>query len=387
MPINYLYIDDERTETLQSLIDCLENESEDKLKIKHKQVMNSIKAIVNFIKAGIDESTPFSGVIIDQDLKAESDDGNKADYFGTTLAQHLRTEMALSNIDSMPLVLLSNEDVIVESFEPDDASKNLFDYVVKKKEVVKPATRERVVRMLLSLVSAYSLARDCKKPLGSDLVIDEIQILLNCNTQMLEYTDNRFIDFLSSKASDPHALVGSIYSTLVQSAGTLLTEGMLKTKLGVSCCSRSWDTVKQQFEEYRYFGPFNELKARWWLAGIEDWWFKIHPDDVLQSLTCEERVSILREKLKLPDLTPIVTRYQNGDQSMHLWVNCVVSGHPLDPYDALRVRDPDAKVWEQPKYLDLLTHLNGKADKYVIHADDKKKVKRLIARLKPDVNE
>ncbi|MBY8237526.1 hypothetical protein KW539_10730 [Vibrio fluvialis] len=383
MPINYLYIDDEESKTLELLIESIEFESQDKIKIQHTQVMESMKALVGYIQ---EQKGIYQGLIIDQDLKAESKEGYKADYFGTALAQQLRTEMAITNLNSMPIVLLSNEEVIVESLLPDDASKNLFDFVIKKKEIVIPEIKARVSKMLIALVEAYNLARGYRKPLGVDLDKVEVQSLLQCNSVVFKFVDSRFIDFLSSKASDPHALVGSIYSSLIQSAGILVTEVMLKTKLGVSDDSEGWEVLKKELEPYQYLGPFSGLKERWWFAGIENWWYSIHEDDVLQSLTCEERVAILIEHFGIPELEAITTRYPNGDQSMNLWVNCVVSGVPLDPYDALRVRDTDSKIWEQPKYIDLITYLNGETDKYVIHTDDKKKIRNLLKRLNPDVN-
>lgn len=384
MPINYLYIDDEKKETLQLLIESMEIESGNEIKIQHTQVMESMKALVSYIQAN---KGKYQGLIIDQDLKAASDEGHKADYFGTALAQQLRTEMAIPNLDSIPIILLSNEEVIVESFLPDDSSKNLFDFVIKKMEIAVPEIKSRVSKMLIALVEAYNLAREFRKPLGIDLDKDEIQRLLGCNPDIFKFVDSRFVDFLSSKPSDPHALVGAVYSTLIQSAGMLVTENMLKTKLGISDDSEGWQVLKNEFKPYMYSGPFKSLKERWWFAGIENWWFSFHEENVLQSLTCEERVSILSRHFNISNLNAIRTRYPNGDQSMYLWVNCVASGLPLDPYDALRVRDPDAKIWEQPKYLDLLAFLNGESSKYVVHADDKKKVKHLLERLKPDVND
>ncbi|CAK1943341.1 conserved hypothetical protein [Vibrio crassostreae] len=384
MPINYLYIDDEKTEILQTLIEAIERESEDAIKIHHTQVLDTISAYVLYIQANEDD---IQGIIVDQDLKAESDIGNKADYFGTTVAQQLRTEMALSSIKALPIILLSNEEAMVESFEPDDSSKNLFDYVVKKKEVANSGLRPRIVAMLQALHSAYSIISRYKKGLGTDLSKVEIQTILDCHTEIFGFIDSRLLDYLSSKASDPHALVNAIYTSLVQSAGILVTENMLLTKLGLSSESSDWESLKSNFECFRYTGPFSNLKERWWLSGIEDWWYNLHPDEALQSLTCKERVSLLKSRLELEGLKPIPPNYPNGEQSGYLWVNCVLSGVALDTHDALRVRDTEAKPWEQPKYIDLRAHLNDEDNKYKIHQDDRSKVKLLLARLKPDVNE
>lgn len=384
MPINYLYIDDEKTDSIEPMLTNLKAESADELNIHHKQVMESIKATVSYIK---DHLSDYDGMIIDQDLKCISDEGYKADYYGTTLAQQLRTEMATGNIHHIPLVLLSNEHVIVESFEPDDSSKDLFDYVIKKTSLTDVHEKSRAVKILFALVDAYAEAVRCKKNVGKDLTDTEVKGLLKCNDDIYKYVDSRFIDFIKSRGSDPHALVAAIYSSLVQSAGMLVTEVMLKTKLGIADQSQDWGHIKEKFGNYKYQGPFSDVKERWWFSGIEDWWYEIYPNDVLQSLTCKERVSVLKEKFEIDGLYPIETNYPNGDQSEYLWVNCVLTEEPLDAFDALRVRDPDAKIWEQPKYLSIKAYSNDHEGKYKVHHDDRNKIRILRERLKPDVNE
>lgn len=383
MPTKFLYIDDEKASSLKSLIEKIEATSNGAIEIHHTQVMESIKKFVAYIS-----DNDYDGLLIDQDLKEKSQEGHKADYFGTTLAQQLRTEMALDNIEPMPLILMSYEEMIVNSLEPDDSAKNLFDAVFKKKDFRNPDFRERATTHFLELIRAYELAKSYQKAVGTDLAKDAVKEILDCDDKTFEYVDKRFIDYVASKASDPHALVGAIYSSLIQSAGMLVTEPMLMTKLGVSKNSEDWHQCKKLFEEYKYSGPFSRLKERWWFPRIEEWWFELQPNAVLQSMTCEERVTILKDQLNLKNLNPIATRYPNGEQSLKLWVNCVATGVPIDPFDALRVRDPEAKPWEQPKYIDLIAYTNGLDDskKFTVHTDDLKKIKKLMVRLKPDVN-
>lgn len=384
MPIKYLYIDDEKTEVLLPLINQISGHNVNGLEVHHKQVYPTFADVVSELK-----NNEYNGLIIDQKLSAISDQGVKADYYGTTLAQQLRTEMAVGNILPIPMVLLSNESVIVESYIPDDSSNDLFDFVIKKHEVAQEEKRLRVSKMLHSLIQAYDKARAVKKDIGIDLNEDELCRLFNCNADQIDYMDTRFLDFIKSKGGDTHSLVASIYSSLIQSAGMLVTEEMLQTKLGVNKNSSDWDCVKQLLDAYKYNGPFCDLKERWWFSGVEDWWDELCPENVLQNLTVKERVGILIEKLSLSHLDPIELSYSDGQQSEYLWVNCVLSGVALDPYDALRVRDPEAKVWEQPKYIDLRAFLNDDDEHphYKIHIDDKDKVKKLLARLKPNVNE
>ena len=132
--------------------------------------------------------------------------------------------------------------------------------------------RLRVSKMLHSLIQAYEKARAVKKDIGIDLNEEELCRLFNCNTGQIDYMDTRFLDFIKSKGGDTHSLVASIYSSLIQSAGMLVTEEMLQTKLGVNKNSLDWDSVKQRLDAYKYNGPFCDLKDRWWFSGVEDWW-------------------------------------------------------------------------------------------------------------------
>ncbi|MBN3253126.1 protein-PII uridylyltransferase [Pectobacterium brasiliense] len=380
MPIKYLYIDDEQTRTLAPVLRLLNTPEID---IFHKQVYESFSAVIDDIKRN-----DYKGLIIDQQLNSVSEDGHKADYFGTTLAQQLRTEMVVGHITAIPLILLSNENVIVESYLPDDSSKDLFDFVIKKNELDNINKSTRAKKMLSSLVHVYDLARQFKKEPGIDLSNNELCTLFNIDLKSLDYMDTRFNDFIRSKANDTHSLVASLYSSLIQSAGMLVSETMLLTKLGIEKDSDNWNDIKGMLADYLYKGPFSDLKSRWWFSGVEEWWYNVSPENVLQSLTCTERVKILNEKFGL-NLSSIQLSYPQGDQSEKLWVNCVVSDIPLDPYDALRIRDPDAKAWEHPKYIDLRAYLEEDYDtiRYKIHVDDKSKVKKLISRLKPNVND
>ncbi|EJI1390901.1 hypothetical protein NDL37_000540 [Vibrio parahaemolyticus] len=391
MSINYLYIDDDKTSVVEPMISAITSQSLNGLKIEHTQVLGSISEAIDYI---VKNQHRFEGIIIDQDLKAKSEDEKSADYYGTTLAQQLRTDMAISRTEpsksklkTMPLVLMSNEEVIVQSFEPDDSSKNLFDYVIAKKKLINESVKSRACKVLEGLIDAYKIANKYRKSANQELNDEEIRNILDCDKKRYEFVDSRFLDYLKPKASDPHALVSAIYSTLVQSAGMLVTEEMLQTKLGIADDSPGWEALKeQQFSAYKYSGPFSCVKERWWFSGIEDWWYEINPDEVLQSLTSKERVDFISKKLEIPKLNPIETRYPNGEQSDCPWVNCVLSGLPLDPYDALRARDPEAKPWEQTKYLDVKAFKDDTTEKYAIHRDDHSKVRLLLARLKPDVN-
>ncbi|MEH0788924.1 hypothetical protein [Vibrio alginolyticus] len=389
MPINYLYIDDDEFRDISAFTKqlCLDSN----IYIEHIQV-KEIPEIVKIYKEGCTpasgETNNFDGFIIDQELVKKSKEGKRADYHGTTLAQHLRTEMAMGNIFHCPLILLSNNKNVVKSFKPDDTSSNLFDYVIIKDDLTKGKFAERARKVLLDVVDAY---KQVLRPIGKDeFNKQEIQNLLGCNDNIYKFVDSRFIDYLKSKSKMPHAIVSCIYTSLVRSAGMLSTEQMLATKLGVDIeNSADWHLVLKRFEFAKYKGPFCNIKQRWWSSAIEFWWYEeSESGEPLNSLSCSDRVQELRSILGTENLTPISLKYKSGDQSDRLWVNCVVSGTPLDPYDALRVRESDLMPWEQPKYMDITAVLKRehKTKGYEIHSDDVLKRDILKARLRPDVN-
>ncbi|ENS4968076.1 hypothetical protein ACE1GQ_000278 [Vibrio fluvialis] len=378
MFISFLYIDDDEYQDLSRLISKLD--ADEDISIEHVQVMDIPEVLAKYKQGS------YSGFIIDQELTKMSKDRKRVPYHGTTLAQHLRTEMTTGTISHCPIILLSNNRVIVDTFKPDDTSADLFDYVIVKDSLTSPEFVDRAQRTLKDAVKAYQIANEVKS--SDDISDADIKKLLSCDESQFKYLDNRFKDFLRSKSGMPHGIVSLIYSTLVRSAGTLVTEKMLATKLGVEISnSDDWARLIQELSFAEYRGIFANLKPRWWMSSINQWWYNnSESGQPLQSLSCEERVEELKEIFGYESLNSIKIKYAGRDQSDKVWVNCVVSGTPLDPYDALRARETGLMPWEQPKYLDILTVLERKHSKkgYKIHSDDIDKRDLLKSRLVTD---
>ncbi|HGE6045229.1 TPA: hypothetical protein ACGGSH_003221, partial [Vibrio cholerae] len=178
-----------------------------------------------------------------------------------------------------------------------------------------------------------------------------------------------------------------LLNTFVRSAGILVTEEMLATKLGIDIkASGDWEPLLSKLEPCLYRGVFSTLKKRWWMSGIEDWWYEICHSKTLRGLTADERVEILKSSLNLEDLKSITPKYSNGRQSKKFWVNCIVSGTPLDPYDAIVANKPDLMPWEQPIYLDPEVTFNRMhTPTFSVHSDYQTKVKPLYMRLTSNV--
>ncbi|MGN2614663.1 hypothetical protein [Aliivibrio fischeri] len=384
MPIKFLYIDDDKTEKLQSLIDELVFYSGGHLHIEHIQVRPMQEVKTKFLEGH------FDGFIIDQKLDAANEEGKTVDYWGTSLAQNLRTEMIGGKIPSSPIVLLSNEDVFLKYYDADESAHNLFDFTFGKTQVSRcDKFASKASRIITALANAYSIARKQVMPLVSSEATSKelLEPLLKWNDDIYQYTDKRFIDYVSSKSHDLHILVSLLLNTFVRSAGILVTEEMLATKLGIDIDESSdWPRLLNEFESFKYNGVFSELKQRWWMSRIEDWWYDNGDGgQVLRALEAKERVEVIKEVMSLNSLAAIKPKYPNGKQSQKYWVNCIVSGVPLDPYDAIIAKKPDIMPWEQSVYLDPeITFNRQHIPKYSVHQDYQKKVKPLYKRLTSD---
>lgn len=382
MPTKYFYIDDDNFENLEELIDELEFHSDKQLDITHTRT-KPMEAIARLFAEG-----GYDGLIIDQKLDAANEDGISAGYWGTSLAQNLRTEMTECNIPQAPIVLLSNETVYVQYFDKDENAHNLFDFTLGKTAVSTcDSFAYQASHILLGLAEAYRIALTEVRPrISTEENLEELlRPLLKWDDKAYRYCDKRFIEHIGAKKGDVHTVISLILNSLVRSCGILLTEKMLATRLGIDIESSSdWEDLKALLVEGAYKGVFSSIKERWWFSRIEDWWYEnnIH-SSVLRALTASERVEAIKAFTGLHNLVEITPKYTNGKQSEKFWVNCIVSDTPLDPADALLVSRPDLMPWEQPLYLDPQTTHDRKYDrnKYRVHIDHQKKVKPLYWRL------
>lgn len=386
MLIKYLYIDDERKDDIHPLVQELEHFSDGKMQIEHIRVRSMKDITTKFV------TESFDGLIIDQKLDAANEDGITFDYWGTSLAQNLRTDMIGLSAPVSPIVLMSNEAIYVEFYDADESAHNLFDFTIKKGMVAEcEEYASKVSKILYYLAEAYKIAREDVAPniQSQDYKsFDLLEPLLKWDEATFQYTDKRFIESAISKSKDIHALISLILNSLVRSAGTLVSEDMLATKLGIDVKkSPDWGNLLASFDIAKYRGIFSNLKPRWWMSRIEDVWYeKYTKNQTLRALTAQERVDALKQIFNLDGLFPITPKYTNGLQSEKFWVNCIVTGTPLDPSDALIASKVDLQPWEQPLYLDPQT-VNDRLHypKYSVHPDYQNKVKVLYKRLTGNV--
>ncbi|EMQ2878972.1 hypothetical protein V9N52_004329, partial [Vibrio navarrensis] len=227
MPIKYLYVDDDETSRIKPLIDELEYHSNGELEIVHTRVRPMQEIRCMFIDGKYD------GLIIDQKLDAVNEYGKSVDYWGTSLAQNMRTEMIGDpSVLSSPIVLLSNEDVYLRFFDSDESAHNLFDFTFGKTQVSRDEEfAKKASKIISELGKAYALARRTIPSLKEQRVSNKelLEPLLCWNDDLYEYTDTRFVEYVVSKSHDLHILISLLLNTFVRSAGILITEEILAT--------------------------------------------------------------------------------------------------------------------------------------------------------------
>ncbi|EBS1324255.1 hypothetical protein D6T51_08955 [Salmonella enterica subsp. enterica serovar Muenchen] len=363
--INLLYIDDDQPQQVKGLIEAIISKASFDLKITHKPPTKMSEIAIE-IRQGYD------GIIIDQKLDSFVEGVEPVDYFGAALAQNLRTLMAgkSDNISYKPIILLSLESLLIEYYNPDSSSHDLFDLVLSKSILEQPELLEKKVHLIKSIVNAYKRAHS----------EDSLYQLLSLSSNY-SLLDKRFEIYISQYDKDIHKLVTSIHSTLLRSSGMLVSEITLATRLGINIEeSPDWHQVIGHIEEYKYNGIFSDYYKRWWWADVELWINKKLNCPIIKGLTSEKRVEIIKEKLGLERLMPIHSVHPG--QSTKFWVNCIISKEPLDTIDALRASSMELKPWEDDKYLSIKTVLERRAEKYKVHPEDRTKLDRIRARFK-----
>lgn len=361
--INLLYIDDDQPAQIKSLIDTLKANSDYDLQITH-QLPTKMTIISSTLR------NDYDGILIDQKLDNHTGEGEPVDYFGAALAQNLRTLMAgqSDNVSYKPIFLFSLETLLIEYYNPDSTSHDLFDLVISKGVLSNNETLKKKVSLIGSIVNAYKIVQNEK----------DLCIVLNIKNKS-SLLDKRFENYVQYFTHDIHKVVNSIHSTLLRSSGMLVSENTLATRLGIDLAkSEEWVKVKENLVNCKYNGVFSDYYDRWWWFEIEIWINEVLGCQIFKGLDSVERVTLLKDKLNLSKIKPIVPRFKN--QSTKFWVNCVVSDEPLDTIDALRASSMELKPWEEDKYLSVSVVLERRASNYKIHPEDRMKFERIRKR-------
>lgn len=291
---------------------------------------------------------------------------NNACFDAPTIAQTLRTKHKDDN-KGIPLILMSNEEIKVNEFDKDFTSQDLFDFVLTKESFTRNMGYFK--SKLDSFISAYQKIKTEStliKILG--LEADEVSL------------HSRFESTFDKSENNQLQVSSLIYDDLLCAIGLTIGEDVLSARLGVSKESEDWSKLLISLEKTFYKGIFSDHKKRWWMEKVNDWWKELISETIpIRRLAAEERVDLIKSKLKLEKLSVVKkTKYSN---SSNFWTICKYSNQPIDPFDGVELLK-EYLPWQEKKYLSIDSALlNLDEFKKEISKIDKKAIRELAIKL------
>lgn len=348
MAYKYIYIDDLFGNIELGTINGLKYG--DKLTIEHYPP-NTWETLIEYLT---EKMAGANGLLLDLRLEvfAFNEDGQKAKYKGSTLAQELRTLVKEKKIkNDFPIVLISGDAIIEQSL--DKTSYDLFEAVIEKEKLGNEIAYTDLRDKLCSFSKAYEDLNALEKK--------SIENILNINPELL---DERFQSIFANIIGFPNHIISRfILKQVVETPSFLIDEYTLASRLGVDINSEQWVHLSTGIlKPLIYTGIFSDYYKRWNMPILEDWWEKVISDEImLRSATAEKRTELLNFKLGL-NLMPIIKDKES--KSAAFWTICTQTKKPIDTIDGFLIANQDDSYpWQEKKYICLeeaLRELNYK---------------------------
>jgi hypothetical protein len=366
MVTNYLYLDDEKPQTVEPFTREVERHiSGLKITLHSPQVYQEQIATLR--------QANFDGIILDlrldQFVNWEQPDGERADYRATTLAQEIRTRATEGNFTDCPVVLWSTDARLKKSFNRDDTGHDLFDLKCVKDDILDEEKAKEIATRLVSLVAGYKQIAKIKTEHRRSK--DQLYRFLGFNKDV-DFLDPRIAaSFATREGPVPvHEYARFMIYDLLEPSGPLIDERTLAARLGVDLTSSpDFQELKEtHFKQAKYKGPFSRGWPRWWTYLVEERWLRLKGNaGPLRSLTASRRVEFLKESFGLKKLVvakPIAPGY-----SERFWTVCKATVLPLDPRDGLIVQTRNSRVWQDKPYVSIKAALDGTTEELGLRID------------------
>lgn len=346
MEYRYLYIDDDpNAEDAESLF--TDTFGEDSL------VTKFCKSIAEWEKQQdkLDKET-YDGIMVDfnlNDQRPTTDD--QAKYSGTEIAQRIRTK---SNENACPVVLYSANANI--DFWSENKKSGLFDICISKDW----KNKQSYAIKMYSLAKAYKIIQkkefnfECNEPKKIEEETNKYKKQL-FGVDHLEKINKPFADYLQKISSNPTYIIAQfILNEFICKQGILIGDEVLAARLGIDIeKSADWKLVLEKLDFAKYKGVFNEGWPRWWMFEVDKWWNEeLKAEDFLISTPAEERVKVIKEKLKVPHIVP--AKPLEKAESDLFWTICKGYHKPLDPVDGLAIQGQENLFsWQETEYVSI----------------------------------
>lgn len=340
MITTYIYIDDDKLSDAQEKVQGFEQSN---LRIITSQHKGTWESQMSFI---MENEKTLDGLLLDLRLDDfPNENGDRANFRGTSLAQEIRTRQKEGGLKSFPIILFSGNDKLEKSLE--NSGEDLFDICIDKGKVYSQ-TFDELTPKLVSLSDGYKKL-SLKKSISEILGINQSEV------------DERFIAELSDLINKPsHVITRFIINELINKHGLLIDEQILAARLGVDIKSSSdWEMVLKSLESTKYNGIFSNGWHRWWMPLVENWWKTINTQNYLQSTPASQRVKLIKEHLNLKNINA-AKRIEKAD-SEEYWTICKGYNSPLDPIDGLMIEGQENLYpWQDAQYVSIEAALKRK---------------------------
>lgn len=297
------------------------------------------------------------------DYKLTEGEGEQACFDEPTIAQFVRTMHSIDGFN-IPIILMSNQTIYIKNYKNDFTSQDLFDFTITKQDF--NINKEIFGRKLNSFITSYQKIKDDNN-LIKTLGLEENQTILH----------SRLISSYEKLGNNHFKVSSLIYDDLISAVGLTIGEDILSARLGVSKDSEDWSKLLELLKDTFYIGVFSDIKNRWWMEKVNSWWNeKISPETSLRRLNAEERVELLKSKLKLKNL--IALTKTKHSVSSNFWTICKHSKEPLDPFDGIELLN-DYLPWQEKKYISIDSALEKMEDYKTLVSDiDKKAIRDIV---------
>jgi hypothetical protein len=290
-----------------------------------------------------------NGVLVDVELDKATDDSDRPyPVTGTALAQNIRDHQNAGKLPEIPLVRLSQADVVRRYVGKDHSSLDLFDDYIDKALI--KAKAAFFAETLVALSFGYQKLTDL-----APISIGSFSGVLSIPERVIQNLHPALVLRLRALEQAPvHDIARFLLKSLLERDGPLIGEPTLAARLGVdrSQSEMGWPKVLAAIDSTRYRGVFSkDTEPRWWADQVIEWWGKtMEGSGALIDLSSEEKCLLLRKHIDVEELAPISA--DEASPGVNFWSVCIESGRPLDPMNAYAVT-PDAaqREWHDIQFM------------------------------------
>lgn len=333
---HYIYIDDEKEDSIISLVHGLNDTKEIDVKIFKITHDETFDSLTKKIQLSVKDNDA-NGILIDLCLNGEGE--NHLNFTAAPVAQHIRSLASDGQLPSLPIVLCSTDEKLKKTYNTDKVSHDLYDYKFVKGNDIK---WDKVRRKMAVLVQDYPILY--KKNLSE---------IINLSEEEIQDLDSRIFDrFITDKSHVEHEYAHFIIKDMFQHPGILINEKSLAARLGVDTeKSQDWVHLLEILDSnLRYKGVFSKGWKRFWSHRLNILFQEISEGNSWVSLNAEERVNILIKQYGLKKIQ--AAKPLKFASSSYFDTICEYTKMPLDSMEGYEIFESyELRPWQAPKYI------------------------------------